>query len=83
MTAKGIDHGCALTQSARKWIDASVPPGQLVGPIDVTGLHIDADAIGEATISDNGLAIGAIGIHRVNAVPAQFENEQSAGAGNA
>src|SRR5262245_6468625 len=54
-----------------------------VGPIDVTGLHIHGDAVGVATIGDDGLAIGAVGIHRVNAVAAEFKDEQSAGAGNA
>src|SRR5262252_1116210 len=54
-----------------------------VGPVDVTSLDIHGDAVGEAAIGDNGRAVGTIGIHRVNAVPAQFENEQSAGADDA
>src|SRR5262249_47817408 len=54
-----------------------------VGPIDVTGLDIHGDAVGQATIGDDGLAVGAIGIHRVNAASAQLENEQSARAGDA
>src|SRR5262249_14001853 len=54
-----------------------------VGPIDVTCLGIHTDAVGEAAIGDDRLAVGTIGIHRVNPVPAQFKNEQSAGAGDA
>ena len=41
-----------------------------VGPIDVTSLHIHDDAVGEAAILDDDLAVGTIGIHRVNAVAA-------------
>jgi len=44
----------------------------------VTGLGIHDDAVGEMAIGDNGLAVGAVEIHRVNAVAAQFENEQAA-----
>ena len=49
-----------------------------VGPVDVTGLRIHDDAVGKTAIGDNGFAVGAVGIHRVNAVAAQFENEQAA-----
>ena len=48
-----------------------------VGPIDMTGLRIHDDAVGEMAIGDDGLAVGAVEIHRVNAVAAQFENEQA------
>src|ERR1700722_9718492 len=41
-----------------------------IGPIDVTRLHIDGDPVGEMAIGDNGLAVGAVEIHRVNAVTA-------------
>ena len=51
-----------------------------VGPIDMTGLRIHDDAVGEMAIRDDGLAVGAVRIHRVNAVAAQFENEQAADA---
>ena len=54
-----------------------------VGPIDMTRLRIHDDAVGKVAIGDDGLAVGAVGIHRVNAVAAQFENEQSASAGRA
>ncbi|WP_347338803.1 hypothetical protein [Bradyrhizobium vignae] len=54
-----------------------------VGPIDVTRLYIHDDAVGEAAVGNDDLAVGTIGIHRVNAVTAQFENEQSAGASGA
>jgi hypothetical protein len=46
-----------------------------VGPIDMTGLRIHDDAVGEMAIGSDGLAVGAVGIHRVNAVAAQFEKE--------
>jgi hypothetical protein len=39
--------------------------------------------VGQMAIGDNGLAVGAVVIHRVNAIAAQFEKEQSAGAGRA
>ena len=48
-----------------------------VGPIDMTGLRIHDDAVGEMAIGNDGLAVGAVEIHRVNAVAAQFENEQA------
>src|SRR5262249_13689676 len=54
-----------------------------VGSKELTSLHIHADAVGEAAIGDDGLAVGTIGIHRVDAVRVQFENEQAAGAGDA
>jgi hypothetical protein len=43
--------------------------------MNVTGVRVYDDAIGEVTIRDDGLAVGAVGIHRVNAVLAQFEKE--------
>jgi hypothetical protein len=36
------------------------------------------DAIGEVAISDDGLALGPVRIHRVNAVDAQLKKEQTA-----
>jgi hypothetical protein len=46
-----------------------------VGPIDMASLRIHDDAVGEVAIGDDGRAVGAVGIHRVNAVAAQFEDE--------
>jgi hypothetical protein len=46
-----------------------------VGPIDVTRRHIHGDAVGETAIGDDGLAVGAIRIHRMNAAGVQLENE--------
>src|SRR5258708_39609430 len=46
-----------------------------VGPINMTCLRIHDDAVGEMAIGNNGLAIGAVDIHRVNAVAPQFEKE--------
>jgi hypothetical protein len=42
----------------------------------MTGLRIHDDAVGEMAIGNDGLAVGAVEIHRVNAVAAQFENER-------
>src|SRR5262249_12409340 len=52
-----------------------------VGPVDMPRRHIHGDAVGETAIGDDGLAVGAVGIHRVNAVAAQFKNEQPGGTG--
>ncbi len=52
-----------------------------VGPIDMTRLRIHDDAIGEVAISHDGPAVRSIGVHRVNAVAAQFEHEQPPGRG--
>jgi SNF2 helicase protein/SNF2 domain-containing protein len=46
-----------------------------IGPIDMTGLRIHDDAVGEMAIDDNRFAVGAVHIHRVNAIAAQFEKE--------
>jgi hypothetical protein len=43
------------------------------------GVPATADG-GEVAIGDDGLAAGAIRVHRVNTVAAQFEKEQSARA---
>src|SRR6478672_1181203 len=45
----------------------------------MTSLRIHDDAVGEMAIRDNGLAVGAINIHRVNAVAAQLQHEQTTG----
>jgi hypothetical protein len=52
-----------------------------VGPVDLTGIHVHDDAVGEAAIRDDRLEVGSVGIDRVNAATAQFEEKQSAGAG--
>jgi hypothetical protein len=41
----------------------------------MTSLRIHGDAVREAAIGDEGLAVGTIGFHRVNAVPAQFKEK--------
>jgi hypothetical protein len=41
----------------------------------MTRLRIHDDAVGEMSIGNNGFAVGAVDIHRVNPVAAQFENE--------
>jgi hypothetical protein len=46
-----------------------------IGPIDVTRLRIDRDAVGVSAIGDDDLLVGAVGIHRMNAAAAQLENE--------
>jgi hypothetical protein len=52
-----------------------------VGPINMTGLPFYDDAVGEVTIGDDSLAVRAVRIHRVNAVTAEFENEQATDRG--
>jgi hypothetical protein len=47
----------------------------------MTGLCIHDDAVGEMAIGNDGLAVGAVEIHQVNAVATQFENEQAADRG--
>jgi hypothetical protein len=49
----------------------------------MTCRRIHDDAVGEVAISDYRFAVGAIRVHRMNTVAAQFENEQSARAGRA
>ena len=49
-----------------------------IGPINMTGLDIDHDAIAEAAICYDGLVVGAVGIHRLNTAGVQFKHEQSA-----
>jgi hypothetical protein len=48
-----------------------------VGPIHMTGLRIHDDAVEEMAIGNDGLQVGVVEIHRVNAVAAQFGNEQA------
>jgi hypothetical protein len=49
-----------------------------IGPIDISGVRIHDYAVGEVAIGNDGLAVGSVGTHRVNAIPAQFEKKQSA-----
>ena len=48
-----------------------------VGPIDMTCLRIHDDAVGKAAIGDDGLFVGPVRIHRVDAASVYFENEQT------
>jgi hypothetical protein len=41
---------------------------------------IHGDAVWKVTIGDDDFAVGTVGIHRVNAVTAKLEKEQSARA---
>jgi hypothetical protein len=41
----------------------------------MTTPRIHDDAVGKVTIRDDGLAVGTVGIHRMNAVLTQFEKE--------
>ena len=49
-----------------------------VGPIDMTRLRIHDDAVGQMAIGDDGLFVGPVRIHRVDAAGVEFENEQAA-----
>jgi hypothetical protein len=51
-----------------------------IGPIDMTRLGIHDDAIGEPAFGNDDLVIGTVGIHRVNAAPAQFKKKEAATA---
>ena len=49
-----------------------------IGPIDMSRLRIDDDAVGHAAIGDDGLFVGPVRIHRVDAAGVYFDNEQPA-----
>lgn len=46
-----------------------------VGPVDVTSLGIDHDAIGKSAIGHDRLFVGAVRVHRVDAASVQLEYE--------
>ena len=46
-----------------------------ISPVNMTGLRVHHNAIRKSAIVDDRLSVGAVGIHRVNATAAQFENE--------
>src|SRR6516225_1046976 len=52
-----------------------------VGPVDVTGFDIHGDAVGKTAIGDDGLAVGAVRIHAMNAAGVELQHEQAAGPG--
>ena len=54
---------------------------RLAKEVGVPQRRIHDDAIGEVAIGDDGLAVRSIGVHRVNAVAAQFEHKQPPGRG--
>ena len=52
-----------------------------VRPVDMAGLEVDRDAVREMTVGDDDLSVGTVGPHRVDAVAAQLEDEQTADCG--
>jgi hypothetical protein len=48
-----------------------------VGPVDMAGLDIDDDAVWQMAIRNDGLAVGAVRVHGVNAAGVQLENKEA------
>jgi hypothetical protein len=48
-----------------------------VGPVDMAGLDIDDDAIGQVAIRHDGPAAGTVDIHGVNAAGIQLKDKQA------
>src|SRR6185369_1895873 len=55
-----------------------------VGPVDMAGFGIDDDAVGQMAIRHDGLAVGTVRIHGVNAAGINLEDKEtrSGGAGD-
>ncbi len=52
-----------------------------VGPIDMARISIDDDAVGQMAIRHDGLAVGTVRIHGVNATGVQLKNKETRVAG--
>ena len=52
-----------------------------VGPVDMASLDIDDDAVGQMAIRHDGLAVGTVRIHGVNAAGVQLEDKETRGDG--
>jgi hypothetical protein len=52
-----------------------------VGPVDMTGLNIDDDAVGQMAIRHDGFAVGTVRFHGVNAAGVQLKNKETRGDG--
>ena len=52
-----------------------------VGPVDMASLGIDDDAVGQMAIRHDGLAVGTVRIHGVNAAGVQLKNKETRGDG--
>src|SRR5712664_3408931 len=48
-----------------------------VGPVDMARLGIDDDAVGQMAIRHDGLAVGTVRIHGVNAAGVQLKNKET------
>ena len=48
-----------------------------IGPVDMASLSIDDDAVGQMAIRHDGLAVGTVRIHGVNAAGVQLKNKQT------
>src|SRR6266576_6928985 len=52
-----------------------------VGPVDMASLGIDDDAVGQMAIRHDGLAVGTVRIHGMNAAGVQLKNKETRGDG--
>ena len=48
-----------------------------IGPVDMTRLGIDDDAVGKVTARHDGLAVGTVRVHDVDFPGVYLENEQA------
>ena len=48
-----------------------------VGPVDMAGLDIDDDAVGQVAIRHDGLAVGTVRIHAVNAAGVHLKDKET------
>src|ERR1700693_32541 len=51
--------------------------GAHVGPVDMTGINIDDDAVGQMAIRHDGPTVGTVRIHGVNAAGVNLENKET------
>ena len=82
--------GIALCDDCRAVpaIDVSALDGSVIrvgdshiGPVDMASLGIDDDAVRQVTIRHDGLAVGTVGVHRVNTVGINLKDKQTRGDG--
>ena len=46
-----------------------------IGPVDVTGLGVHGNAVGQPAIGHDGLFVGPVCVHRMNTTSVQLKNE--------
>src|ERR1700754_4418501 len=52
-----------------------------IGPVDVASLGIDNATVGQMAIRHDGLAVGTVRVHGVNAASVYLENKETRGDG--